>query len=761
MSRLGTFAGVFTPSLLTILGIVLFLRMGFVVGSVGLSRALLILAVAHAISIVTSISVAAMATNLRVKGGGDYYLISRTLGLNYGGAIGGVLFIAQSVAVGFYCIGFSEAMAALLPDAGQFARQPIAVLAVLAMFYLSWKGSDWATRFQYGVMGMLVLALGTFAWGALPVWTTEQLSANLSAPAQAIPFWVAFAVFFPAVTGFTQGISMSGDLRDPGRSIPLGTFGAVLVSLAVYLAAAVIFAGAQPNEELASDGMAMKRLSAMPLLFNMGVIAATLSSALASFLGAPRILQAMAQDNVLPGLQIFTGESEADGNPRRAVLLTAMIALSVVAIGNLNVVAAVVSMFFLLSYGLLNYATYVEARAASPSFRPRFQFFNHNVSLVGALGCVTVMMAIDVNASLAAAILVFAMFHYIRRRAVPTQWADSQRSYHLHAVRDHLLAAAQEPDHPRNWRPQILVFSDDPLRRARLLRFADWVGGGISLISVVRVLERQGPEALLERSKTMAELSQELEAMESTAFPLVVAAPRLDEAISTVIQSAGIGPARANTVVVNWIRESSILHPFATGRFGQNLRTAFSLGCNLLLLDADAREWETLERVKSSDRRVDIWWSDHVTGELMLLLAHLMTRATEWESATMRVVAAPSERKPAKELRDEIESQLKTVRIEADVHVVAADNIDSLVAASTDASLVFVPFGLHDGRFFHAYGGDIAPLLDRLPIVVMAMAAQDVDLSAELEQNEEAADAEAAPPESGQVVKKPGINVPE
>jgi amino acid transporter len=761
MSRLGTFAGVFTPSLLTILGIVLFLRMGFVVGSVGLSRALLILAVAHAISIVTSISVAAMATNLRVKGGGDYYLISRTLGLNYGGAIGGVLFIAQSVAVGFYCIGFSEAMAALLPDAGQFARQPIAVLAVLAMFYLSWKGSDWATRFQYGVMGMLVLALGTFAWGALPVWTTEQLSANLSAPAQAIPFWVAFAVFFPAVTGFTQGISMSGDLRDPGRSIPLGTFGAVLVSLAVYLAAAVIFAGAQPNEELASDGMAMKRLSAMPLLFNMGVIAATLSSALASFLGAPRILQAMAQDNVLPGLQIFTGGSEADGNPRRAVLLTAMIALSVVAIGNLNVVAAVVSMFFLLSYGLLNYATYVEGRAASPSFRPRFRFFNHNVSLVGALGCVTVMMAIDVNASLAAAILVFAMFHYIRRRAVPTQWADSQRSYHLHAVRDHLLAAAQEPDHPRNWRPQILVFSDDPLRRARLLRFADWVGGGISLISVVRVLERQGPEALLERSKTMAELSQELERMESTAFPLVVAAPRLDEAISTVIQSAGIGPARANTVVVNWIRESSILHPFATGRFGQNLRTAFSLGCNLLLLDADAHEWETLERVKSSDRRVDIWWSDHVTGELMLLLAHLMTRATEWESATMRVVAAPSERKPAKELRDEIESQLKTVRIEADVHVVAADNIDSLVAASTDASLVFVPFGLHDGRFFHAYGGDIAPLLDRLPIVVMAMAAQDVDLSAELEQNEEVVEAEAAPSGSGQVVKKPGINVPE
>lgn len=218
---LGTFAGVFTPSILTILGIILFLRTGYVVGSAGLARSLVIIGIANLISVLTSVSLSAIATNLKVKGGGDYYLISRTLGLEFGGAIGIVLFLAQAVSIAFYCIGFGEALAAsAFFPAHAVSPQIIAAAAVAFLFIFAWMGADWATRFQYVVMALLATALASFFVGGLSQWNATILGSNWSAPADGPPFWVLFALFFPAVTGFTQGVSMSGDLKDPGKSLP-------------------------------------------------------------------------------------------------------------------------------------------------------------------------------------------------------------------------------------------------------------------------------------------------------------------------------------------------------------------------------------------------------------------------------------------------------------------------------------------------------------------------------------------------------------
>ena len=750
--RLGAFAGVFTPSLLTILGIVLFLRLGYVVGSVGLVEALLIMAGAHLVSIVTSLSVAAIATNLRVKGGGDYYLISRTLGLGFGGAIGLVLFLAQAVAIGFYCIGFAEATASIAGLSGPWASRGIAAAAVAGLFAVAWAGADWATRFQYVVMALLVMALVSFALGAMPVWQGEALRANLEQPLAAPPFWMVFAVFFPAVTGFTQGVSMSGDLRDPARAIPRGTFAAVGLSMLVYFAAAVLFAGAAPNADLAQDGFAMRRLSQWPVTFDAGVIAATLSSALASFLGAPRILQAMGRDEVLPLLRPFAVGSGAAANPRRAVLLAGAIALTVVLAGSLNAVAALVSMWFLLSYGLLNYATWYEAQAASPAFRPSFRFFSRRVSLAGAVGCLAVMAALNVTAAIGAAAIVFAVYQYVRLRAVPARWADSRRSFHLQRVREHLLAAQAEPARARDWRPQLLVFSDDRERRERLLKFAQWVEGGAGLVSVVRVLEMQGAQAVEQRAAAEVTLRQELSAAGSTAQPLVVSTGNLDEAIGIIVQSAGIGPLRVNTAVVNWMQESNLLRTLSTARFGGNLRTAFRLGCNLLMLDANDDEWKALNEQAPQERRVDIWWMPGATGDLMLLLAHLMLRSDDWDGASLRVVSLPPADGDAKALAESIESRLREVRIDATVEVAEQDSPDGLYALSRDASLVFMPFSIHGGRFYDGLGDEIDAHLAALPVTVLTLAAQDVALEADPDQpvdvDAQAADAapESAPP---------------
>jgi amino acid transporter len=340
---LGTFGGVFTPSILTILGIILFLRLGYVVGNAGLARALMIIGLANAISVLTSISLSAVATNLRVKGGGDYYLISRTLGLEFGGAIGIVLFLAQSVSVAFYCIGFGEAITTMVPNEFNLSPQIVAAMAVSFLFIFAWLGADWATRFQYVVMALLGLALFSFFAGGLAGWEAEMLSRNRTTTS-AVPFWVLFAIFFPAVTGFTQGVSMSGDLKDPGLSLPLGTFCAVGISIVIYFAVALVFAGSLPNNILASDYGAMRQVARFGFLIDAGVIAATLSSAMASFLGAPRILQSLAGDRIIPVLNLFAKGYGPQENPRRGVLLSTFIAFVTIALGNLNVIAPVVSM---------------------------------------------------------------------------------------------------------------------------------------------------------------------------------------------------------------------------------------------------------------------------------------------------------------------------------------------------------------------------------------------------------------------------------
>ncbi len=741
---LGTFAGVFTPSILTILGIVLFLRLGYVVGGAGLRRALIVIAAANAISILTALSVSAISTNLRVKGGGDYYLISRTLGLSFGGAIGVVVFLAQAVSIGFYCIGFAEALAPLLPLGGSLALHAIAMAAILALGVLAWLGADLATRFQYAVMAALAVALAAFAVGAVGHWHAEVLSANWSGSADALTFGAAFALFFPAVTGFTQGVSMSGDLAHPGRSIPLGVLAAVAISIVVYFACALLLAAALPGEVLRADFAAMKRVSGAPVLIDIGVMAATLSSALASFLGAPRILQSLAKDSVFPLLAPFAAGTGRSGNPRRAVIPTLMIALAVAAIGNLNVIAAIVSMFFLVSYGLLNYATYFEARAASPSFRPTFRFFDYRVALIAAIACFAAMLAIDFVAGVVASVIVFSIYLYLRTRAAPATWADGRRAYHMKVAREHLLLANAQAEHPRAWRPQLLLFSDSVARRARLLRFAQWVEAGGGLTTLVRMIESQDIGTIEHHHHEQQVLADEISAQKSSALPLVVVGTDTAQMVTSIVQAAGVGPFRINTVVVNWPEPSAAFYrPLGLDAFGYNVSLAFRLGCNLLLLDADAKEWQTLEQTPANARVIDVWWEDSSTGELMLLLAYLMTLSDEWAGARIRLLGpanvVDAEGAHGKVLRERVEE----IRIDAAVITTNGQHEQNVVGESAQSSLVFLPFRIHGGRFYSPFGWEIGAALDRLPIVILCLAAQDVDLEADPDEAA-ASDANAA-----------------
>jgi amino acid transporter len=736
--NLGTFAGVFTPSILTILGIILFLRLGYVVGNAGLARTLMILALANGISMLTTFSLSAIATNLKVKGGGDYYLISRTLGLEFGGAIGIVLFLAQSVSIAFYCIGFGEVLAHTLALQEGYYAQIIAAAAVAFLFVFAWLGADWATRFQYLVMTILAAALLSFFIGGITKWDSALLFRNWTAPESGLGFWVIFAIFFPAVTGFTQGVSMSGDLKDAGRSLPRGTFIAVGVSIVVYFLATIVFAATLPSETLMDEYGSMKRVAVVEFLISAGVIAATLSSAMASFLGAPRILQSLSGDRIFPILLPFAKGYGVAGNPRRGVLLSAAIAFATIGLGKLNIIAPVVSMFFLISYGLLNYATFFEARAGSPSFRPRFRWYDLRLSLAGALACLSVMMAINVTAGLIAMAILFGIYQYLKRTSGPARWADSQRSYHLQRIRANLLAAAQEPEHPRDWRPQLLVFSDDPHRRQRLLQFAEWLEGDTGFATVVRILEGEGAKMLKLKEEAEKELRKDIAESASEAFPLVLVAPTLIQGIQTLVQAYGIGPLKVNTILLNWFEhEPTTQRGIREILYGRRIKTAFRLGCNIIVLKADDNAWERLKTAPAEERRIDVWWWDDASSHLMLLLAYLTTRNKDWHSAKIRVLA-PSFDHPTEQTMADFRQKLETARIDAEPEMVFNAKPSNVIGYSKGSSFVFLPFRLKGNQPVDPFGQPVEQILADLPITALVLAAEDIELEAEPEEGKAA-----------------------
>ena len=727
---LGTFGGVFTPSILTILGIILFRRLGYVVGGAGLLQGLVMLGVATLISVLTSISLSAIATNRKVKGGGDYYLISRTLGVEFGGALGLILYAAQAVSVAFYCVGFGEGVESLIGGSDMVVRVSAAIAAV-GLFALTYAGSDLATRFQFVIMFILGGALISFFAGAQASFSLPVLRQGLEAAEEGPPFWTIFAILFPAVTGFTQGVSMSGDLKNPAKSLPLGTFLAVGLSTVVYIVAMVALAGTLSSAELSNDYDSLKRVSVVPWLIDLGVLSATLSSALASFLGAPRVLQALASDRLFKPLTYFAAGDGPTQNPRRGVVVTGIIALATIAVGDLNAIAALVSMFFLVSYGLLNYATFVEASGASPSFRPRFRFFHARASLAGTALCGVVMLMIDPMASAIALGTLGALYHYVRWSVGAVSWQDSRRAYRFKQVKDGLRELAVDPESPTDWQPHVLVFTEQPGRRKRLLRVAGWMTGGAGILTAVQLIEGDAVSESVRKACDDAEaaLVDELQEQGLDAYPLVVAAPDLRIGASTLLQSWGVGPVQSNTVLLNWYdsRNAESL-PTLSLWYARLLQRAARLGQHVVVLDADDEDWRALEASKADERRIDVWWFGEDSSRLALLFAYLMTRDDHWDEATIRVLE-PAPKASAKKSEASLRKRLEELRIDAEVEIVDPQNRPAMFEASTDASFVLIPLRLEGMSTLHPGGGPVDELFDPLPVVAMVAASVDVKLT--------------------------------
>ena len=346
IKKFGTFSGVFTPSILTILGVIMYLRFPTIIGQAGLINTIGIIVIAHIISITTSLSVASLSTDKTVKTGGTYFMISRSLGLPIGGTLGLALFVGLSFSVSLYLIGFAESFLSYWNlDTSINSVRITGTIILIFVTTITFISTSLAIKSQYFIMAAIGLSLLSIFFGRHEFAPTEI---HLKPLADAAPFMILFGIFFPAVTGFEAGVSMSGDLKNPKKSLPVGAMAAVGVGFVVYIGLALFYAFTVDAEVLRSDSQVLFKISLVPALVIIGIWGATLSSALGSILGAPRILQAISMDKIAP--KVFAKGTGKTNEPRNALLLAFVIAEAGILIGQLDVIARIVSMFFITTY---------------------------------------------------------------------------------------------------------------------------------------------------------------------------------------------------------------------------------------------------------------------------------------------------------------------------------------------------------------------------------------------------------------------------
>ncbi|MGK7926650.1 MAG: amino acid permease [Spirulina sp.] len=463
-----TFEGVFKPTLLTILGVIMYLRVGWVVGNAGLGGGLLVVLAAVSITFATGLSVASIATNTRLKAGGPYAMMSKALGVEIGGSIGAPLFMSQALAVAMYVFGFREGWLLLFPQ-----HSPLFVdLGVFVVIFLvAYISAGLAFRIQYLVMVAIMASLisifsSSDTWASTePLVLWGNFPGAIETNFQGTNFWGVFAVFFPATTGIMSGVNMSGELENSRRSIPVGTLSAIAVSTIVYIALCWWVSRAASPDELVRNYTIMVKESRWGIAVLVGLLAATFSAALSSIVGAPRVLLALARDRAVPGGE-WLEKLASNGEPRRALLVSGLVALGGLLLRDLNAIAPLITMFFLITYGTINLVVSIESSLGLMNFRPTFKL-PRIIPIFGALACIVAMAIINATFSLVAlAVVLFIYLRLIRghyRRNVAdvrsgifvaiAEWAATQ------TIKLDLLST-------RAWKPTVLVPVED---RSQLL----------------------------------------------------------------------------------------------------------------------------------------------------------------------------------------------------------------------------------------------------------------------------------------------------
>ncbi len=719
---LGTFGGVFTPSILTILGVIMYLRFGWVVGNVGLIGTLIIVTIATSITFLTALSIASIATDQRVRIGGAYYMISRSLGIESGGAIGIPLFFALALSVALYTIGFAESIVSVFPGLNFKLVGIITTLAVAALALISAKA---AIRAQYFIMFGIGLSLLSLIFGS----PLEESSIEMwgAAERNSESFWVVFAVFFPAVTGIMAGVNMSGDLKDPAKSIPKGTFYAIGTGYVIYMLLPIILANRADALTLIEDPLIMRKISYWGDAILIGVWGATLSSAVGSILGAPRVLQALARDGVLPRWLRWLGRGEGeDDTPRVGTILTLAIALGAVAMGDLNLIAPILTMFFLTTYGVLNIAAGTERLLGSPSFRPKFKV-HWIFSLLGAIGCISVMFLINPVATGIALVFVAIIYAWLESRELKTTWGDVRRGIWMALVRAGLMRIDDNKEE-KTWRPHPLVLSGSPTRRWHLIEFASSLTQGRGILTISSVLTSDNVRAQ-QRASMETNVREYLSKRSIQGLVRVISAPDSFEGAKRLVDSYGLGALVPNTIILGDSENLDI-----RDKYCDMIRYFYVQKRNVIVIH------DNKELHFNKYKQIDVWWGGlKKNGGLMILLTYMLQSSVRWYDADVTIKMVVKHENAVEGIRKNLEQILDKIRIEASIELIVSEGRsfkDILHDSSNEADLILLGMAT-PGDDFASYYDTIQDRLQGLPTTALVLAGEDLSFGEVLLQQDE------------------------
>ncbi|XP_012275831.1 solute carrier family 12 member 4 isoform X2 [Orussus abietinus] len=789
-ARMGTLIGVFLPCIQNIFGVILFIRLTWVVGTAGAIQGFFIVLCCCCVTMLTAISMSAIATNGVVPAGGSYFMISRSLGPEFGGAVGMLFYTGTTLAAAMYIIGAVEIvltyMAPSLSIFGDFTKDAnimynnfrvygtgllmvmgtivfvgvkfvnkfatvalacviLSILAVYIGLFVNFNGNDSLKMCVLGrrllkdldvlkdcnknttgylhslycangtgacdpyymennltiVNGIRGLASGVFLENILDSFQEEgqfisyghdpkdvdklsmpsynQIQADITTS-----FTILIGIFFPSVTGIMAGSNRSGDLADAQKSIPIGTICAILTTSTVYLSTVLLFAGTVDNLLLRDKfgqsigGKLVVANIAWPnqWVILIGSFLSTLGAGLQSLTGAPRLLQAIARDAIIPFLRPFA-KSSSRGEPTRALLLTVVICQCGILLGNVDYLAPLLSMFFLMCYGFVNLACAVQTLLRTPNWRPRFHYYHWSLSFLGLALCIAIMFMTSWYYALLAMGMAGLIYKYIEYRGAEKEWGDGISGLALSAARYSLLRLEEGPPHTKNWRPQILLLAeldtDLAPKYRKLFAFASQLKAGKGLAICISCIAgdytRNSGEATAAKQNLRNTMAEE----KVKGFCDVLVAADVVLGLSTIVQTIGLGGMKPNTVILGWPyrwRQSEDERNWRV--FLQAVRTVAAARMALLVPKGINFFPDSSEKVVGN---IDVWWIVH-DGGLLMLLPFLLKQHRTWKNCKMRIFTVAQMEDNSIQMKKDLKKFLYDLRIEAEVEVVEMMNSD-------------------------------------------------------------------------------------
>uniref|UniRef100_A0A672M0F8 Solute carrier family 12 member 4 n=1 Tax=Sinocyclocheilus grahami TaxID=75366 RepID=A0A672M0F8_SINGR len=795
--NMGTLMGVYLPCLQNIFGVILFLRLTWIVGTAGVVQSFLIVLMCCSCTMLTAISMSAIATNGVVPAGGAYFMISRSLGPEFGGAVGLCFYLGTTFAAAMYILGAIEIfLKYLIPQAAIFHPADIhagsgamlnnmrvyGTICLSLMAVVVFVGVKYVNKFASLFLACVIISIVSIYAGAIKsifhppefpicmlgnrtlvrdlfdvcgktvvvgndtvpsqLWKNFCSSENSSSThcdeyflqnnvteIQGIPglasgiinenmwgdymekgqilekaslssvdvhgsmetfgfyvsadiatsFTLLVGIFFPSATGIMAGSNRSGDLRDAQKSIPIGTILAITTTSLVYFSSVVLFGACIEGAVLRDNKFSFYLWFVMypPWVIVIGSFFSTVGAGLQSLTGAPRLLQAIAKDNIIPFLRVF-GHGKANGEPTWALLLTGLIAELGILIASLDMVAPILSMFFLMCYLFVNLACAVQTLLRTPNWRPRFRYYHWALSFLGMSMCLALMFISSWYYAIVAMGIAGMIYKYIEYQGAEKEWGDGIRGLSLSAARYALLRLEAGPPHTKNWRPQLLVLlkldEDLHVKYPRMLTFASQLKAGKGLTIVGSVIQGSFLECYGETQASEQAIKNMMEIERVKGFCQVVVASKVREGIAHLIQSCGLGGMKHNTVVMGWPygwRQSE--DPRAWKTFINTVRC--TTAAHLALMVPKNVSFYPSNHERFTDGYIDVWWIVH-DGGMLMLLPFLLKQHKVWRKCKMRIFTVAQMDDNSIQMKKDLATFLYQLRLEAEVEVVEMHNSD-------------------------------------------------------------------------------------